>query len=593
MPSHSARSLVSRNCRSILAGLGALALLGCGDVGGTDDVQQVTGDVGQIGSPPAAAATIAFQTFRDDVGAQAAKESRTLIRSARGYESFFGHAPPAAVDFSREWVMFYAAGTKPTGGYEASFLSVLRAGRSLIAITRLTSPGAGCATTDALTTPYALIKFAAQDGASALFYKQDGTSECGPSLCAAVQCPTGSDCDPATGKCVPGSVRCGGIAGIACPGYGTCVDDPNDSCDVAGGGADCGGLCACPQNVVCDANSNFDSSPSVCACVAVKPPVCGGSACAIYCEYGNPIDANGCPISCTCNPRPTDPCAAVLCEAGTRCEAGKCITTGPSCGGIAGKPCPGMGTCVDNPNDSCDPAKGGADCGGLCSCPRNVACDANSTFDSSPSVCACVPVKPPVCGPVCTIYCEYGNVLDAKGCPTCQCNPPPADSCAAVLCPTGTRCEGGKCLPSGPSCGGIAGKACPGLGKCVDDPNDSCDPARGGADCGGLCSCVQNVACDANSKFDSSPSVCACVPGKPVCGAVCAIACQYGNVLDANGCPTCKCNPPPTVVPCPPEKCPVGAPKIATMVCADGSTAGAVCAQTADGACGWTITRCP
>jgi hypothetical protein len=36
------------------------------------------------------------------------------------------------------------------------------------------------------------------------------------------------------------------------------------------------------------------------------------------------------------------------------------------CGGIAGIPCPGGLTCVDDPSDTCDPAHGGADCGGLC-----------------------------------------------------------------------------------------------------------------------------------------------------------------------------------------------------------------------------------
>jgi hypothetical protein len=36
-------------------------------------------------------------------------------------------------------------------------------------------------------------------------------------------------------------------------------------------------------------------------------------------------------------------------------------------------------------------------------------------------------------------------------------------------------------------CGGIAGFPCPAGKKCVDDPSDDCDPARGGADCGGIC----------------------------------------------------------------------------------------------------------
>ena len=36
------------------------------------------------------------------------------------------------------------------------------------------------------------------------------------------------------------------------------------------------------------------------------------------------------------------------------------------CGGIAGFPCPKGQSCVDDPRDDCDPAKGGSDCIGLC-----------------------------------------------------------------------------------------------------------------------------------------------------------------------------------------------------------------------------------
>ena len=36
------------------------------------------------------------------------------------------------------------------------------------------------------------------------------------------------------------------------------------------------------------------------------------------------------------------------------------------CGGIAAIPCDAGLTCIDDPNDSCDPKAGGADCGGIC-----------------------------------------------------------------------------------------------------------------------------------------------------------------------------------------------------------------------------------
>ena len=120
----------------------------------------------------------------------------------------------------------------------------------------------------------------------------------------------------------------------------------------------------------------------------------------------------------------------------------KCVSNEQFCGGIAGIRCPAGQKCVDNPNDGCDPARGGADCGGICV-------------------------------PDTTVH-----------------------------------------------CGGIAGRPCPSGQRCVDDPSDSCDPARGGADCGGICvQCVQNQLCIQGSHFDLAS--CSCVPdAPPSCDAV-------------------------------------------------------------------------
>ena len=41
--------------------------------------------------------------------------------------------------------------------------------------------------------------------------------------------------------------------------------------------------------------------------------------------------------------------------------------------------------------------------------------------------------------------------------------------------------------PSGQVCGGIAAVQCPAGQTCVDDPADTCDPKKGGADCSGIC----------------------------------------------------------------------------------------------------------
>ena len=343
----------------LLAGLGAA---GCTP----QDFEEVVGGVSDAGTPRDGV-PIKFEEFSDDVGTRATTETRILIKTAQGYQAVFGHAAPAGVDFSRQWVIFYAAGTKPTGGYDANVLSLTRVSDLLLAVTELVSPGAGCAVAQSLTSPQVLVKFDAQRGASAAFYKSDSARDCDTTNpCAAVLCPVGSVCKvedvvcvrapcPPRAICVPDPsvTHCGGFGGLPCPAGQTCVDDPSDSCDPASGDADCGGIC-----------------------VAVSPPP------------------------------PPNPAPGLF------------------CGGIAGIPCPGGGRCVDDPSDSCDPSNGGADCGGICQCIQTVACVRGAVFDSSVKVCACVPQKP-VCGPVCTIFCQYGNVLDANGCPTCACKPPP------------------------------------------------------------------------------------------------------------------------------------------------------------------------
>ncbi|MDB4983086.1 MAG: antistasin-like [Myxococcales bacterium] len=129
------------------------------------------------------------------------------------------------------------------------------------------------------------------------------------------------------------------------------------------------------------------------------------------------------------------------------------------------------------------------------------------------------------CPPVCAIFCQYGNVPDANGCPTCQCNPA---TCAQTECGAPPpfaqpMCANGKII--GPTCGRNTD------GKCV-----------------------------------WSPPRC-----ENVCPAIaCLVACPYGNKTDANGCTTCACNACPTgthQVACPAIAC--------TLACANGYVHGA------------------
>ncbi len=73
-----------------------------------------------------------------------------------------------------------------------------------------------------------------------------------------------------------------------------------------------------------------------------------------------------------------------------------------SCGGIAGKLCPEGLHCVDDPSDTCDPGKSGADCIGICS---------ETPQSSAPS---CEPVR-------CKMYCKNGWQRDKRGCEICAC----------------------------------------------------------------------------------------------------------------------------------------------------------------------------
>ncbi|MFO0598103.1 MAG: hypothetical protein U0228_22565 [Myxococcaceae bacterium] len=101
-----------------------------------------------------------------------------------------------------------------------------------------------------------------------------------------------------------GGISCGGFAGLACPSGLSCVDDPTDMCDPTTAN-DCMGIC-------------------------VRGGMDGGVDGGID---GGPADGG--------------------------------MDAGIECGGFAGLACPSGLTCVDNPNDMCDPLTAN-DCIGMC-----------------------------------------------------------------------------------------------------------------------------------------------------------------------------------------------------------------------------------
>jgi hypothetical protein len=91
-------------------------------------------------------------------------------------------------------------------------------------------------------------------------------------------CQPDGACSPLQPTCSSPKVFCGGIAGIPCPGAGTCFDDPSDDCDPRMGGADCGGVCECDVVGLCRFPGHWDGSPQVCGCVDGGGS-CGGNTC--------------------------------------------------------------------------------------------------------------------------------------------------------------------------------------------------------------------------------------------------------------------------------------------------------------------------
>jgi len=93
-------------------------------------------------------------------------------------------------------------------------------------------------------------------------------------------------------------------------------------------------------------------------------------------------------------------------------------------------------------------------------------------------------------------------------------------------------------------CGGFANIPCPDGYKCVDNPNDDCDPKSGGADCGGIC--VLPDPCDQPDRvyMSTDPTECKslmilCASGMEVFSDSCGCGCEPVVVAQACGNTTC------------------------------------------------------
>ncbi|XP_065323831.1 antistasin-like [Gordionus sp. m RMFG-2023] len=201
-----------------------------------------------------------------------------------------------------------------------------------------------------------------------------------------------------------------------------------------------------------------------------------------YCQFGNVMDANGCP-TCQCKPNPNcPPVCRIYCQFGNVMDANGC----PTC--------------------KCNPR------------PRNLASLPNITLQGRPrglvsNAVTAVDMTALRCPPVCRIYCEFGNVLDVNSCPICQCNPNPnCPPVCRIYCQFGNVMDANGC----PTC------------KCNPRPRNLAS--------------LSDTFQDGRSGLDSNAFTAVDTTVRSRCSPVkCLIYCEYGNVVDANGCSTCSC----------------------------------------------------
>jgi len=76
----------------------------------------------------------------------------------------------------------------------------------------------------------------------------------------------------------------------------------------------------------------------------------------------------------------------------------------------------------------------------------------------------------------------------ASGSAKVLCRPPCGEQQVCVPGTTKDSPRIGVCVTPSGTCGGLIGRGCEGTyEKCIDDPRDDCDPAKGGSDCIGVC----------------------------------------------------------------------------------------------------------
>ncbi|MCK6575460.1 BPTI/Kunitz-type proteinase inhibitor domain-containing protein, partial [Myxococcota bacterium] len=303
------------------------------------------------------------------------------------------------------------------------------------------------------------------------------------------------------------------------------------------------------------------------------------------------------------------------------------------CGGFAGLPCPAGEICIDDPTDDCDPAAGGADCGGICvpdGCPdadRDGRCDdvdPDCNADGSLLMCRRAPpdcprgtvpeVREGCYTNACVTWAECGGgVVDACGLPA------DAGDCDAAIRRWYHDAASGLCLPFVyGGCGGNANNfetieaceaACGGGAMCVREPSVSprdplfdryegtgfANDCRSDDDCfrGGCSGEVCSASPDVASTCEVVPmpeGACGCVAGQcqwyvDSCNGGCADVDRDG-LCDADDF-ECNADGNPSLCDRIPPRCPAGTVAEVLNGCyTDRCVTWAECGAPAPDACG-------
>ncbi len=153
---------------------------------------------------------------------------------------------------------------------------------------------------------------------------------------------------------------------------------------------------------------------------------------------------------------------------------------------------------------------------GCCSYLGNIAVNTSSTAAykatlgcSTPQICPMIMVRP-----------DYSAALCNTGTKKCELVQPANIACGGRTinphaCPDNYLCMGdtqmvdatGKCMQQ---CGGFANFQCNDGTSCVDNWTDSCDPNKGGADCGGVCHSCGDVKFKCAAGYHVDWANCTC-----------------------------------------------------------------------------------